>query len=135
VLTLRRSAECSNNAGRWDLPGGKVEPGETVEQAIVREVAEETGLVIQPEKFLTALEWPTPHARIIYLYFYAHAKTTAVRMGPEHDRHEWLTFEEQTELKLAPHFKNLVEQMQAKQAANLVLERYLEQVENEQDGD
>ena len=34
--------------GLWDLPGGAVDPGETPTQAIVREVREETGLVVEP---------------------------------------------------------------------------------------
>ena len=103
-----------------------MEPGETIEQAIVREVAEETGLDVRPELFLTALEWPTPHARIIYLYFYAKAATTAVRLGPEHDRHDWLTLEEQQELELAPHFKNLMEHMETNRIAHALVEKFAE---------
>jgi len=37
-----------NMGGGWSLPGGAVEPGETLEQAAVREVYEETGLIIEP---------------------------------------------------------------------------------------
>lgn len=42
LLLIRRGQEPSR--GRWSLPGGRVEPGETPEQAVVREVREETGL-------------------------------------------------------------------------------------------
>jgi mutator protein MutT len=34
--------------GRWDLPGGAIDPGETPARAIVREVHEETGLIVEP---------------------------------------------------------------------------------------
>src|SRR3954468_16557655 len=42
VLAARRTSP-PEAAGRWELPGGKVEPGETPEAAVVREVAEELG--------------------------------------------------------------------------------------------
>ena len=45
LLLVRRGRAPSR--GRWSLPGGRVEPGETAEQALLREVAEETGLVVE----------------------------------------------------------------------------------------
>ncbi|UGS37629.1 NUDIX hydrolase [Capillimicrobium parvum] len=51
-LTLRRARE--PYAGSWDLPGGFVEPGETPADAIRREVREETGLDVGPERILGA---------------------------------------------------------------------------------
>ncbi|HEX2188361.1 MAG TPA: NUDIX domain-containing protein [Longimicrobiaceae bacterium] len=47
VLVHRRSDD-----GRWSLPAGAVEPGESPAQAVVREVREETGLVTVPERVL-----------------------------------------------------------------------------------
>ena len=46
VLLVRRAK--APLAGEWSLPGGAVELGETLEEAIVREVAEETGLRVMP---------------------------------------------------------------------------------------
>jgi 8-oxo-dGTP diphosphatase len=45
LLLIRRGHAPSR--GRWSLPGGRVEPGETAREALVREVAEETGLVVE----------------------------------------------------------------------------------------
>lgn len=45
LLLIRRANEPGR--GRWSLPGGRVEPGETDEVALARELAEETGLVVE----------------------------------------------------------------------------------------
>jgi len=42
--------------GRWSVPGGRVELGETLEQALVREMEEETGLQVEPEGLLAVFD-------------------------------------------------------------------------------
>jgi ADP-ribose pyrophosphatase len=56
VLLIRRAKEPLR--GRWVVPGGTVELGETLEEAVVREVLEETGIHVRP------LEWMTVFDRI-----------------------------------------------------------------------
>jgi len=48
VLLIRRRAE--PNRGRWSFPGGVVDLGESVRDAVVREVREETGLRVEPRE-------------------------------------------------------------------------------------
>ena len=54
VLLVRRAK--APLAGEWSLPGGAVELGETLEEAIVREVAEETGLRVTPLQVVKAFD-------------------------------------------------------------------------------
>jgi 8-oxo-dGTP diphosphatase len=53
VLACRRTAPTAA-AGRWELPGGKVESGESPEAALVREVGEELGCQIAVTRWLSA---------------------------------------------------------------------------------
>jgi 8-oxo-dGTP diphosphatase len=54
LLLIQRRNE--PGAGRWSLPGGRIEPGESDQQAVVREVAEETGLTVSCGPLLGAVE-------------------------------------------------------------------------------
>ncbi|WP_328393175.1 NUDIX hydrolase [Nocardia sp. NBC_00416] len=55
VLVIRRAYQ-GRNAGQWALPGGRVEAGETLEQAAIRELHEELGLTTGPEDVLGVLD-------------------------------------------------------------------------------
>lgn len=64
VLIARRTTGNSEVIGKWEFPGGKVEDGETEEQAIEREIKEEFEIVIKAEKFLVNNECCYPNKSI-----------------------------------------------------------------------
>lgn len=56
VLLLKRTAKTKNQAGQWSKPGGSIEFGEKVEDAIIREIKEEVGVDIELTKFLNYVD-------------------------------------------------------------------------------
>jgi 8-oxo-dGTP diphosphatase len=90
VLACRRTAP-RETAGRWEFPGGKVEPGETPDTALVREVREELGCDIA---VMSWLEDETPIGER-YVLRVAVAVLVAGEPDPvEHDAVRWLASDE-----------------------------------------
>jgi ADP-ribose pyrophosphatase YjhB (NUDIX family) len=69
LLLIKRGHE--PEAGRWSLPGGRIEPGESDQQALVREVREETGLTVTPGRLIGTVDRPQPGGRVLVIRDYA----------------------------------------------------------------
>lgn len=82
LLLIERGHE--PEAGRWSLPGGRVEPGESDQQALVREVREETGLEVTPGPLAGAVERPGPGGTVLDIRDYA-ANVTGGSLAPGDD--------------------------------------------------
>jgi 8-oxo-dGTP diphosphatase len=82
LLLIKRGHE--PGAGLWSLPGGRVEPGETDAQALVREMREETGLTVEAGPLLGSVRRPWPNGAVIEIRDYA-ATVTGGTLCPGDD--------------------------------------------------
>ncbi len=90
-LLLKRSMKSRNYPGKWELPGGKVNRGERFDDALVREVREETGLAVKLKRFLGSASAEMPHVIAIQLVFLVEPAPGTPVISPEHEGQTWAT--------------------------------------------
>ena len=85
----------------WEFPGGKIESGETKEQALVREIKEELNIEISVDKFAIDIEYQYPNFYLFMSCFMCSIKEGSIELL-EHNDGKWITKEELNTLNWLP---------------------------------
>ena len=92
VLLLKLRSISAHDAGKWEIPGGKLEPDETPEQCIVREINEELSTQVKAERILGVVDYDYPTFHLTM-----HCILCTIVSGNlqllEHEASRWLTKE------------------------------------------
>lgn len=109
ILVLRRAPSMTYKPGTWDLPGGHLAANETFEEGLAREVAEETGLIIEIDRLLCANQTPGPYLQLIFACRPARASREVTLRPYEHAEWRWATLEEIVQLgDLIPYLDQII---------------------------
>lgn len=74
----------------WELPGGRMEFGETSEETLRREILEETGLTVKPIKLLDTWNLIREDYQIAGIIYLCQLEEGEVRLSDEHDAYRWI---------------------------------------------
>ncbi|KMT58607.1 8-oxo-dGTP diphosphatase MutT [Paenilisteria newyorkensis] len=112
ILCVQR-ADSAVNGADWEFPGGKIEPGETPEQALIREVQEEIGCAITVNQAFDHTVYAYEFANV-HLTCFLCDLITGEPVLHVHQAMKWLNTNELSDLKWSPANLPAVEKLQKK---------------------
>ncbi len=92
-ILITRRKESGLLGGLWELPGGKIEPGESPGAACIREIAEEVNLSVEVKEFIARISHAYTHFRVVVDVFECEYKNGDVILNGPID-HRWILLEE-----------------------------------------
>jgi 8-oxo-dGTP diphosphatase len=112
VLLVKRGAE--PNRGRWSIPGGTLEGGETIEEGVIREVQEETGVEVRPLRVFDVLDFiERQEGRVRWHYVLIDLLCESVRGEPfpasDADNARFIPLRELPEYNVTPTSRSVIE--------------------------
>ena len=85
----------------WEFPGGKMEPGESPEEALVREIREELDAEISVDKLLSTIDWDYPSFHLTLHCYLCSLLSEALHLN-EHEAARWLGADELSSVRWLP---------------------------------
>ena len=108
ILILKRSTDSKTNSGKWELPGGKVDQGESFDHALIREVFEETKLEISLDHVIGVSEQNLPFIRAIHIIMSGKIVAGKLNLSQEHEGYAWVFFEDLQDYELTDWLNDFV---------------------------
>jgi len=108
-LITKRSEGEKVYPGYWDLPGGKLEHGETPEEGLLREVKEEINLEVKVGEPIFSYLEAIKYACYVVVYE-CKLISGEIKLSSEHSEYKWASVEEIQKLLIEPYVKKLFEE-------------------------
>lgn len=113
-LFIQRNTPLPDGTGiKWDIPGGRINPGESLKDALKREVMEEIGIDLTADPtLLSAQDILIPDADLhVVRLTYATSLDKEVVLGDEHQAMRWHTLKEAADIDVDPYLRDVLDSL------------------------